>query len=366
MPTSIRPNVLLMTPYSPGKPIDEVKRELGLDSVVKLASNENPLGPSPKAVEAIRKAVGDLHIYPDGATYELKQALSRKFGLASGHILLGNGSDELIHLLGLVLLGNETDEVIVGDPSFIRYDAAAELAACRLIRVRLDDEMRFDVDKILGAITERTRLIFVANPNNPTGTLTPKDAINLLVEGIPDSVTLVLDEAYFEFAAGEQHYPSSLDYLDCGKSVIGLRTFSKAYGLAGIRIGYGFAPLAVVDAINRAREPFNVNSLAQVAAVAALEDDSHLEKTLSNNRAGMKVITEALERHGAKVYPSFANFVYADLHKPTRAIFQAIMEKGVIVRPGDVFGAPTCLRVTIGTPEECKLFVQALDATMAN
>lgn len=365
MPTPIRPNVLLMTPYSPGKPIEEVKRELGLASVVKLASNENPLGPSPKALDAIRRAVGELHIYPDGATFKLKQAISKKFRVPTEKILLGNGSDELIHLLGLIYLGNEEDEVIVGDPSFIRYDATAELAACKLVRVPLDEELRFDVDAMLAAVTDKTRLIFLANPNNPTGTMTPKEAVDRLVERIPEHVTLVLDEAYWEFAAHEPSYSTSLRYLDSGKNVIGLRTFSKAYGLAGIRVGYGFAPAAVVDAVNRAREPFNVNSLAQVAAEAALEDAEHLERTLENNRKGMETIGTALRRHGAKVYPSYANFVFADLGRPTRPLFQAIMEKGVIIRPGDIFGAPTFLRVSIGTEKENETFVQVLDAVLS-
>ena len=365
MAARIRPNVLGMTPYSPGKPVEEVKRELGLDRVVKLASNENPLGPSPKAVAAVREAAGRMHVYPDGAAYTLKTALAERFGVGVRQVIVGNGSDELIHLLGLVLL-EEGDEMMMGDPSFSRYDAAAHLAPARLVKVPLDGEYRHDLSAMARAVTDRTRLVWIANPNNPTGTVVRKAEVDRFLSDVPDDVVVVLDEAYYEFAEGLDDFPNSLDYIQAGRpNVVGLRTFSKAYGLAGIRVGYGFAPDAIADAIDRAREPFDVNALAQVAAVAALDDDEHLRNTVETNRRGLKALADAFREVGARPLESYANFVYADLGRPARPVFDALLRRGVITRPGDVLGNPTCLRVSVGTDEEIAIFVRELREVMA-
>ena len=364
MDPQIRPNVLEMEAYSPGKPIAEVKRELGLSRVVKLASNENPLGPSPKAVAALKEMADEAHIYPDGAAHDFRAAAANHFNIAYEQVIVGNGSDELIHLLGLIFLAGPDDEMIVGNPSFVRYDAAAHLAGSTLIRIPLDAAYRHDLDAMLGAVTERTKLMFVANPNNPTGTIVTKSELDQLVANLPRHVTLVLDEAYFEFAKDQPDYPDSADYIRQGANVVGLRTFSKSYGLAGIRLGYGFAPIKIADAIHRAREPFNVNSLAQVAGIAALEDEEHVARTVENNRRGLQRLAGVFEQLGAKPSPSFANFVFADLGRPARPVFQALLERGVIVRPGDVFGAPNCLRVSVGTEEEIEIFVEAIESVM--
>jgi len=361
MSTPIRPNVLNMTPYVPGRPIDEVKQELGLDRVIKLASNENPFGPSPKAVEALKQAVGDLHLYPDGATAALKKALSAKFDIGEESLVLGNGSDELIHLLGLVFLGHPSDEVIVGEPSFIRYDASAELAACHLVRVPLDRDLAYDLKAFSDAVTDHTRLVFLANPNNPTGGIVGRTDLAHFLKDLPRAVTLVLDEAYYEFAADDPEYPSSLEFIREGYNVIGLRTFSKAYGLAGIRLGYGFASPRVADAFNRAREPFNVNSLAQIAGIAALSDDEHVRTTVQMNSEERRRMAEQLTGHGARVFPSWGNFLFADFGRPSKPIYEALLAQGVIVRPGSAFGKPSFLRISIGTPEENTAFVTALD-----
>jgi histidinol-phosphate aminotransferase len=358
----IRPNVLQMRPYAPGKPIDEVKRELGLERVIKLASNENPLGPSPLAVEALRRAAEHVHLYPDGAQYELRQAVALRFGVAPESVFGGNGSDELIGLLGHIMLGSPEDEVVAAEPSFVRYYAAAHLAPCRLVSVPLDNEFRHDLPAMARACTERTKLIFVANPNNPTGTIVRRAEFEEFLDQVPPQALVVLDEAYFEFAATEADYPRSTDYLDRG--VVGLRTMSKSYGLAGLRIGFGFAAPEVVDALDRVRGPFNVNSLAQVAAVAALSDEEHLQSTLRNNREGVAVIDQALKEGGARTCPTFANFVFADLGVPSMPVFEALLRRGVIVRPGEGIGAPGCLRVSIGTPEENAVFAEEFVAVM--
>lgn len=366
MAARIRPNVLQMQPYSPGKPVDEVKRELGLDRVVKLASNENPLGPSPKAIEAVKEAASKMHIYPDGAAHDLRTALSAKFGLPPKQIIVGNGSDELIHLLGLVLL-DEDSEMMMGDPSFSRYDAAAHLSDAKLVKVPLDADYRHDLSAMAKAVTEKTKLIWVANPNNPTGTVVRENEFDKFLHDIPVDTVVVLDEAYFEFAAHLKDFPNSIDYIKAGwPNVVGLRTFSKAYGLAGIRVGYGFAPPVIADAIERAREPFDVNALAQVAAVAALGDDEHIEATVETNRRGLERLAGVFEEVGAKPLESFANFIYADLGQPARPVFDALLRRGVITRPGDVLGNPTCLRVSVGTDEEIDIFVKELKEVMSS
>ncbi|RYG16731.1 histidinol-phosphate transaminase, partial [bacterium] len=312
MAARIRPNVLQMTPYSPGKPVEEVKRELGLDRVVKLASNENPLGPSPKAVAAVQEAATRMHIYPDGSAHNLRTALSAKFGLPTNQILVGNGSDELIHLLGLILL-DEDSEMLMADPSFSRYDAAAHLAPAKLVKVPLDADYRHDLPAMAKAVTDRTKLVWIANPNNPTGTVVKEQEFSQFLHDIPVDTIVVLDEAYYEFAMGVEGYPDSVEYIKAGwPNVVGLRTFSKAYGLAGIRVGYGFASPVVADAIERAREPFDVNALAQVAAVAALDDDEHIQKTVELNRRGLETLAQAFKEVGAKPLESYANFMYAD------------------------------------------------------
>ena len=356
MSAIIRPNVLQMEPYAPGRPIEDVKREFNLDRVVKLASNENPFGPSPLAVEAIQRAAANLHQYPDGSAAAIRNAIAAKFGLEAENILLGNGSDELIHLIGLLFLDGPDTEMIMGNPSFVRYDAAAHLAPAKLTKIPLDSDHKHDLDRMLEAVTPNTRVIFVANPNNPTGTVVTGTAIRAFLDKLPAHVTLVLDEAYFEFAAHAPEMPNSAELVREGYNVIGLRTFSKAYGLAGIRVGFGFAPKSVVDAYHRAREPFNVNSLAQVAAIAALDDTEHLQKTVENNTLGLQFLKNLFEQTGGTPVESYANFAYADLHREADPVFQALLRKGVIVRSGKHVGHPNFLRVSVGTMEELEIF----------
>ncbi len=360
-----RSNVLKMSPYSPGKPIDEVKRELGLTRVIKLASNENPLGPSPLAVAAVRAAADQIHLYPDGSAFLLRDALSKRYDLPTAQIVVGNGSDEIIHLLGQILLGTADDEIIVGHPSFVRYDAAAGLADCKLVRVPLAHDMRIDLAAIALAVTTNTKLIFIANPNNPTGTIVTESELDALMALVPSSVVVVVDEAYFEFADGTPGFPNSLDYVRRYPNVVGMRTFSKTYGLAGIRVGYAFVSEPISDAIERAREPFNVNCLAQVAAIAALSDINHLQQTVDLNRRGLERMHQAFLDLGTVPFRSYANFIMADLGRPARSVFQALLERGVITRSGDVLGLPNCLRVSVGNDEEVGIFIEELKSILA-
>lgn len=351
-----------MHPYQPGKPISTVKRELGLDRVVKLASNENPLGPSPKAVAAIQDAARELHLYPDGAAFDLKQALSIRFKVPMAQIVVGNGSEELIANIGLALIGSEDDEVLTGEYSFPRYDAAAEIAPCNLRKIPLTSDWRFDLPAIGRAVTSKTKIVYIANPNNPTGTIVTKSELAAFIRDIPDSTLVVMDEAYFEFAAGDPAYPDGREYVLEGRNVAALRTFSKAYGLAGIRVGYGFVPEYLAHAIDRVRAPFDLNSLAQVAGLAALGDEEHVGRTLANNREGLTMLRAAFEQMGCDVAASYANFLFVDVGRPGAEIFDALQRLGYIVRP---VGAKNHIRVTVGTAEENEGFVKAFRSVMS-
>lgn len=359
MPLNLRQNVLQLKPYSPGKPTEEVKRELGLERVVKLASNENPLGPSPSAVAAIQRAAEQVHLYPDASGYELKQVLADFVGVQPNQIVLGNGSDELIHILGCVMLSGASEAIMVGQPSFVRYDAAALLAGSQLIKVPVTEDWRLDLPAMAERLTPQVRIVFLANPNNPTGTYVTHREVENLLDRLPDGALLVLDEAYFEFAVGQSDFVRSIDLLRSGAPVMIMRTLSKAYGLAGMRLGYAVAPPELADAMERAREPFNVNSLAQAAAIAALSDQAHVHRTVEENARGMSRIAAAAQGLGFSVLPAFANFVCIDLQEPARPWFEALLHEGVIVRSGDVLGMPHHLRVSIGTAEEIDFFIEA-------
>lgn len=359
----VRPNIRKMVAYSPGKPIDEVKRELGLDEVIKLASNENPLGPSPRALEAMQAALPELHRYPDASGFELRQALAAKFSISPEQILIGNGSDELIHLIGLLFL-TPNSNMVVGKPSFVRYNAAAQIAGCELREVPLNARYEFDVDAMAAACDANTKLVWLANPNNPTGTITRRAELDRLLERMPANAVLVLDEAYFEYACAEPDYPDSLDFLRRGAPVIGLRTMSKAYGLAGIRVGYGFAPIEIASSINGAKEPFSLNSLAQVAAIAALSDADHVQNSLQLNEMGRRRLMEALLQLDVEPIESYANFVLVDMKQAAEPLFRAMLAQGVIVRSGHVLGLPECLRISIGTEYEVSRCIDALHAVL--
>lgn len=364
MPFLVRPNVLKMRPYSPGKPIEEVQRELGLTDVVKLASNENPLGPSPLALEAVIAAAQGMNIYPDASGHKVREAIGAHFGIDPSLVILGNGSDEILNVLGQVFLDGPDHRAVMGWPSFLRYPATAELADSQCGKVPLDKDWRHDVDAMIAAVTPQTRIVFLANPNNPTGTLTPAKDVKRLIEALPSGAVLVLDEAYYEFARAVEGYPDSLKWVKEGKPVVVVRTFSKSYGLAGIRVGYAFAPPEIADAYNRVREPFDVNSLAQAAAVAALQDDDHLAKTLETNRNGMERIVARMRALGFNSVESHANFVCIEVGD-AKSIAEALLHEGVIVRSGHVFDMPNHIRVTIGTPAEVERFLAAFEKVTA-
>lgn len=356
-----RPQVLGLVPYSPGRPIEEVQRELGFDDVVKLASNENPLGPSPLALQAIREGLQGLHRYPDGGCYNLRETLGRSLGVKPEQLCFGNGSNELLELVTRAFVGPE-DEVVMGHPAFIVYRSVCRAVGCQVREVPLK-EFAHDLDVMLQAVTPRTKLVFLGNPNNPTGTCVPVNDLYNFVRELPGHVILVVDEAYREYLP--QHLqPDLLRYIREGRYLLALRTFSKAYGLAGLRMGYGVGPPEMAEILNRVRQPFNVNALAQRAAVAALNDTNHLEETLRITETGRQNVQSLLKGLGLSCVPSVTNFVLVNVRTEGAAIASALFRKGVIVRSMEGYDLPTFIRVTIGTPEENIRAIEALGAVL--
>lgn len=352
-----RDSVFRIKPYVPGKPIAEVERELGIRGSVKLASNENPLGPSPKALRAMSLAIGEVHRYPDGNCFALKRALAASLGVEAECVMVGNGSDELLKLIGEAYL-EQGDRVVFAHPSFSEYAYVGELMAASCLRVPLFDYAH-DLQAMLEAVDERTKLVFIANPNNPTGTIVTSGEVARFLDKLPGGVLAVFDEAYREYV-DDPGYPDLVPFVRAGLNVVVLRTFSKIYGLAGLRVGYGVAPADIVGTVLRVREPFNVNSVAQAAAEAALDDALHVERSRELVLEGKRFLKESLEGMGLRVVPSQANFIFVDTGLDSRALFERLLRLGVIVRTGDIFDCPTFLRVTVGTEQENLRFVRAL------
>lgn len=346
-----------LIPYTPGKPIEELERELGLSNIIKLASNENPLGPGKKALAAIQATLKDLALYPDGNGFNLKSALADKYAVDISQITLGNGSNEILELVARAFLTPEL-EVVFSQHAFAVYPLVTQaVGATAVVAPALN--YGHDLDAMQQRITDKTRLVFIANPNNPTGTLLNHADLELFIKALPDTCICVLDEAYCEFV-GDQSAGDSISWLKKYPNLLITRTFSKAYGLAGLRIGYGLSSPQLADILNRVRQPFNNNMLALVAAKAALTDIEHLQNTLTVNAQGMQFITEGFKALGLEWIPSAGNFVLVDLKQSAMPIYEALLRKGVIVRPVGVYELPNHLRVTIGTQTENQLFIQAL------
>ncbi len=356
------PYVLSVKPYSPGKPMEELEREYGLTRTIKLASNENPLGPSPLALEAIRQALSRLNRYPDGSGYYLIRKLSEKFKVKPGNIVLGGGSDDIIGMLTRALL-YPNDEVIMPRPSFAMYDIMTRISNATPVYVPLRS-LSVDLDGIVRAITKRTRMIFLTNPHNPTGTFFSSGQFKAFLEKVPETVVVVQDEAYVEFVRDET-CADSLDFVNDRRPLVTLRTFSKVYGLAGLRVGYGFMPAELISLLNRVRQPFNVSSLAQAAAVAALDDEDFLRETRRVVHEGLDFLSAALDRLGITRFPTQANFFLLDVRRDADEVFQALLREGVIVRSMSSYGYPTYLRVNAGLPEENARFIEALEKVLS-
>lgn len=358
---SARPCLFDIRPYVPGKPIEEVQRELGLTDVIKLASNENPLGPAPRALSALAAWAPTAHLYPDGSAYRLKARLADLLAVEPEQVIVGNGSDEIIKLLAEAFL-NPGDEIVMADPTFSEYEFAALLMGARVRKVPLK-ENRHDLEAMAAAVTSRTKLVFLCNPNNPTGTTVGRRAVEQFLDAIPREVIVVFDQAYQEYVT-EPEYADGLAYVKSGRRSIVLRTFSKIYGLAGLRVGYGVAPVELLRLAERAREPFNVNQAAQVAALAALEDQGFVTRSRDLNLVERTRLTLELERRHFTVIPSQANFIFAATGVQSVPLFKELLKQGVIVRTGDIFGRPDHIRVTVGTPVQNDRFLAALDTVL--
>lgn len=355
MTLKVIPSIEALTPYEAGKPLEQLARELGVTDAIKLASNENPYGPSPKVVDALRAAAPDVHRYPDSTGYRLRHRLAERLKVSPEEIVLGNGSNELLELLVRTFCTRES-HVVFAEPSFVVYRMASMAQGVPFTAVPLRDQTH-DLEALARAVTPATRLVFIANPNNPTGTFVTRARLTRFLEEIPADVIVALDEAYSEYADAED-YPDGLTLRDRRRHLVVLRTFSKIHGLAALRVGYAVAPTAVVQYMNRVRAPFNVSSLAQEAAIAALDDPEHEQRCRAANRAERERVTRALSELGVTVVPSQANFLFIDLGRPARPVYEALLRRGVIVRP--FTGLENNLRVTLGTPDENERFLKAL------
>ncbi len=353
----VPPYIESLQAYKPGKPIDEVKREYGLDRVIKLASNENPLGPSPLAVEEMQRHLSGLHLYPNGG-YDLRQVLAEKFNLKIDNVIAGSGSEGIMSNIIRTFLCDD-DEVLTTEAAFIGFQVLARSRGIRYRTVPYRD-WRYDLPALAAQINEHTKIIYLANPNNPTGTIFTKEEFDTFYKSVPSRVLIILDEAYFEFARDNPVYPDSMHYRY--DNVITLRTFSKIYGLAGIRIGYGFAHEDLIGNLLKVKLPFEPSTLAQAAGIGALRDKEFVHRSLEVNSRGLPFLTEALRALDVRVVPSEANFVMIvrETEEDVNFIFQELLKQGVIVRPLKAFGLPHCIRISVGTAEENQILIDTL------
>jgi histidinol-phosphate aminotransferase len=363
--TQIEPRRALQSikPYTPGKPIWEVQQELGLTKVIKLASNENPLGASPLGVRAVQDYLAEIHRYPDADAKAVNRAIAEKLNLQSQQIIVTNGGDELISLISEAFLEPQ-DEIIVPSPSFTEYEFGARLMDATVVSVPLGKDYGYDIEAILSAVTEHTKIVYICSPNNPTGTYLPQDDMEKLLAALPKRVLVVIDAAYSHFATADD-YADGLDYVRKGYPVVVLQTFSKIYGLAGLRIGFGAAPEAIIRHIVKVKEPFNVNALAQAAAAAAITDDLHVQASRQLNTAGREQLYEAFIALGLSFTKSMSNFVLVELGPETPRYYDLLLAKGVIVRRGDIWGLPDHVRITIGTQDENEFLINTLNEIKA-
>jgi histidinol-phosphate aminotransferase len=364
----IRPCCSGFQPYVAGKPIETIKRELGLKKVIKLASNENPLGPSRKALDAVRDAVKNIYFYPDSNFWTLRQTIAKKFQCAANQVILGAGSDEIIELIAKVFFGPQ-DEIVISEHAFLRYKMAGDLMGSKVVTVPMK-QYTHDLPAMAEAVTPRTKAVFICNPNNPTGTYNTTAELERFLNRVrakagADMPLVIVDEAYYEYAQVEKDYPQTLAYLSRYPNLIVLRTFSKVYALAGLRVGYGFAAPGIVDFIDRIRPPFNVNSIAQVAAVASLGDAGQVTKGVRLVVQQKNYLYREFQRLAIPYVPSASNFVLFDVSPFSgKEIFTRLLKEGVIARAMDEYDYPQHVRVTVGLPEENKFFIKALTKVM--
>lgn len=357
-----RKEVLTLKRYVPGKPIEEVKKELGLEDIIKLASNENPLGPSKKAVEAIKKEADNINIYPDSAAMLLKEGLAQKYNLSTEEIVVGNGGEEIIKMIAQTFI-NSGDEAIMALPTFGLYATSISHMGGIPIHIPVKN-YKHDFEAFIEKVNENTKLIFVCNPNNPLGNIMTEEEIEYLLKNIPENIVVVLDEAYYEYAIKNPEYPDSLKILKKRPNTIILRTFSKVAGLAGVRTGYCLTSKEIVNEMTKVKGVFNANRLAQVAAVAALEDEEHIGKTVELNYESMGMMEKYFEDNNLEYIKSNSNFVFANVNMDSRIVFQKLLEQGVIIRPGYLWNWDNWIRISTGTVQQTETFIEKLDLVL--
>lgn len=345
-------------PYQPGKPIWEVQKEQKIERVIKLASNENPIGPSPKGIEAILKNLADINRYPDAHAGELKKAIASVLALQTNQLIVTNGADELITLISETFLEQE-DEILVPSPSFSEYDFGAHLMGASIVSFPLVDQFEYDVDALLSSVTEQTKILFLCSPNNPTGTYLSRTQLKQILDSLRKDILVVFDGAYSHYATAED-YTNGLEFIALGYPIIVLQTFSKIYGLAGIRVGFGAASSTIIKNILKVKEPFNVNMLAQAAATAAIADHEHVQQSQELNQQGHEFLYKAFLGLGLKYVKSMSNFVLVKIGSNAKEVFEMLMKKGVIIRYGGTWGLPEYVRISVGSMEENEILVNAL------
>ena len=350
-----------ITPYQPGKPISEVQREYGLSEVIKLASNENHLGPAPSALKALRRGIEEVHLYPDGAGYELKNALAEKFGFEPEEIILGNGSTEIVEIACESFLNNG-DKAVTGWPAFFKYRIAVRIMGAEPVQIPLKN-FTHNLERMMDAVDDKTKMIFIADPNNPTGTLLDKDELEAFIRRVPEHIVIVLDQAYYEFIPPEKRLDAH-KLIREGHNLIVLRTFSKIYGLAGLRVGYGFARPEIIAAMNKVREAFNCSSLAQIAAAAALRDSDFVERTLEMNRTALQSMYDGFDGMELEYVPSATNFVLVDFRRDIGVVFEELLKRGVIVRPMKGYDLPTSARISTAPSKDIEYFLERLEEVL--
>jgi histidinol-phosphate aminotransferase len=356
-----RKGILYLKPYLPGEPIEEVQGKLGLKEIVKLSSNENSSGPSPEAISALEAELENISRYPDPSCTLLRRAMAEKLGVRADMIIVANGCDNIISMIGAAYI-NEGDEVIMADPTFPVYESVTRIMGGRPVPVKLMNFIH-DLDGMAGRIGPKTKLVFLCNPNNPTGTLVPEEALNRFLAALPDHVVLVTDEAYIDYIS-EKDYPDGISLLGSDLNLITLRTFSKIYGLAGLRIGFAVGRRDLISLLERVREPFTVNRMAQAAALGGLRDEGHVERILRINEEGKAFLYGEFQRLEIDYVPTQANFVFVDFKRDSEGIYHALLKEGVLIRPGSVWGYPTCARITIGAMDENRRFIEKLEGVL--
>ena len=364
--TLAAPHVRELRVYQPGKPLEELERELGISDAIKVASNENPMGPSPRAVEAAQRAIQEAHFYPDGDAFKLRQALAERLQVHPDELIFGAGSNEIIHMVIRSLCRPGVDEVLTHRYAFISYRLAAMASGVSFVEADTRDDLACDPDALIAAMSPRTKIVFLANPNNPTGAFVGTSDFERILQALPEHALLIADEAYHEYALGARDrdgvdYPESQPYRSADMPrILTLRTFSKIYGLSGLRVGYGIGDRRVIDLLNRVRRPFNLSSVAQAAALAALDDPAHVERSRDAARAGIAAIRACADELGLSSYPSLGNFVLVGVGRDAQPVYDALLREGVIVRPMGAWGLSDHLRISVGTAEQTERISRAM------